>query len=127
MADPENHERVSGVIDFGDMVHTQLVNDLAIAAAYHLSASGDPLAASLEIVAGYHSVTPLHSSEIELLFDLMLTRLVTSVTICNWRAKQFPENAEYLLCGFEFARETLEHLSSINEREVLQRIQVVCA
>jgi len=127
LADPENHSRVSGVIDFGDMVHTQLVNDLAIAAAYHLSASDNPLAASLEIIGGYHAVTPLHSSEIELLFDLMLTRLVTSVTISNFRAQQFPENAAYLLNDFEFAKNTLEHLSSFSEREVLQRIQVVCS
>jgi len=126
LADPVNHQKVSGVIDFGDMVHTHLVNDLAIAAAYQLSVWDDPLEASLHLISGYNNVVPLQTVEIALLWDLMLTRLVTSVTICNWRAKQFPENSEYLLIDSEFMRGNLERLSGLEKHEVLLRIETAC-
>jgi Ser/Thr protein kinase RdoA (MazF antagonist) len=46
--------RVSGLIDFGDMVHSHTVNELAIACAYALMGKTDPLAAAVRVVAGYH-------------------------------------------------------------------------
>ena len=126
LADSANYENVSGVIDFGDLVHTHLVNDLAIAAAYQLSVWDDPLAASLDLIAGYHAVVPLQPSETALLWDLMLTRLVTSAVICSWRAKQFPENTKYLLSDYAFMRGNLERLSGEEKGEVLRRIRAVC-
>jgi len=44
--DGQWHHKVSGVIDFGDMVHTQTVNELAIACAYAMLDKADPLAAA---------------------------------------------------------------------------------
>ena len=34
---------------------------------------------------GYHSVVPLELAEIDLLFDLIKTRLVASISILSWR------------------------------------------
>jgi len=122
----DDTERVTGIIDFGDMVHTALINDLAIAAAYHLSPSDDCLSAALEFIRGYHSVTPLERGEAEILYDLMLTRLVSSVVICMWRAKIFPENRDYLLGDKAFARDTLMRLSSLDAQAQQRRILTLC-
>jgi len=44
--------RVSGLIDFGDMVFSHSINNLAVSCAYALMAKVDPLAAAVQVVAG---------------------------------------------------------------------------
>ena len=119
-------ERITGVIDFGDMVHTPLIMDLAIAAAYHLKDSGDPLASALHVILGYHEVTPLEAVEAGILFDLMTARLCTSITLQIWRAKLYPQNSEYLLIHNSYSRRTLKQISTCNTDEFRQRILTAC-
>ena len=119
-------QEVSGIIDFGDMVNTPLIMDLAIAAAYHLSESGDPLGNSLHFIAGYHEVTPLQRMEAEHLLDLMLARLCTSITVQMWRAKLYPENSEYLLIHNSFSQRTLQHIVSCPRDVIQSRILQCC-
>ena len=51
--------RVSGIIDFGDVTVTALVNDVAIAATQQLSDEADLFGPALDLIAGYHATTPL--------------------------------------------------------------------
>ena len=44
--------KVKAVIDYGDAIHTQIINDLAICCAYGIMHHNDPLEASLPIVKG---------------------------------------------------------------------------
>ena len=88
---------VSGIVDFGDMVHAPLICDVAVGAAYQLADDDDPLAAALDFVAAYHRVTPLEPSELDIVFDLIVARLVATTVITAWRAKQYPENRNYIL------------------------------
>src|SRR5262249_10354168 len=62
---------VVGILDFGDMVHTFAVADLAIAIAYAALDKPDPLAAACQVVRGYHSVRPLDADEADALFGLV--------------------------------------------------------
>src|SRR5258708_28810085 len=71
---------VTGLIDFGDLHHTALVAEAAIAAAYAAFGSDRPLEMIRAVAAGYHSVHPLTEEEIALLFPLVLMRLAVSVT-----------------------------------------------
>ena len=48
------NQSVVGLIDFGDMVHSYTVGDLAVAMAYAILDKPDPLAAAAQIVSGYH-------------------------------------------------------------------------
>ena len=48
--------RVVSFLDFGDVVHSATVCDLAIAIAYAMLDKQDPIAAAAEVVAGYHAV-----------------------------------------------------------------------
>jgi len=118
---------VTGIIDFGDMVHTPLIMDLAIAAAYHLSASGDPLESAMHFILGYHQVTPLTPLEADILLDLMIARLCTSITVQMWRAKLYPENSEYLLIHNRAARDTLDYLSRCPADRLRMQIRQACA
>lgn len=79
---------LTGITDFGDLTHTALVGDLAVAAADVLSGRADGLDLAGEIVAGYHSVTPLEPEERGLVADLMAARYAATVLITAWRTRQ---------------------------------------
>jgi len=97
LVDPHDHDRIAGILDFGDMVHAPLVDDLAVAAAYQVDPAADTLATLAGFVAAYHAVLPLRAEEIDVLFDLVQARLAMVVAISGWRAARQPDNADYLL------------------------------
>jgi Ser/Thr protein kinase RdoA (MazF antagonist) len=84
------------VIDFGDIVRTQRVNDVAVAMADQLGDGEDPFAPALDFLRGYLAVEPLDAEELELVYDLVRTRVVTRIVGGEWRAARFPENRAYL-------------------------------
>lgn len=86
LIDAVDSDLVAGVIDFGDMVLAPLVVDVAIGASYLGATEGNPLIFIAEFLHGYHSVTPLELPEIDLLFDLIKTRMAASISILSWRA-----------------------------------------
>jgi 4-aminobutyrate aminotransferase-like enzyme/Ser/Thr protein kinase RdoA (MazF antagonist) len=94
----DDRGRVSGIVDFGDIVHTSLVTDLAAATASVLRARdpADVLRSGRLMLDGYRSQTPLEPLELELFGDVLAARLATIVTISAWRVERYPENAEYI-------------------------------
>ena len=119
-------DKISGLIDFGDMTRSPLIIDLAVAAAYQLSEGNDPLAGALPMIAGYDAVVPLQHKEKELLVDLIRTRLITSLLIGSYRSILFPENREYLLISHLSAKNFLINLHQLPDDEALARIREVC-
>ena len=115
--------RVGGIIDFGDVTVTALCNDLAIAVANMLGDGPDPFGPGLDLIAGYHAVTPLTAAELSLLPDLILGRVVARIIISEWRAERFPENRAYVLRNTPRAREHLHRLLSIASEQTAARIQ----
>ena len=84
----DDRSAVSGITDFGDMAHTALVCDLAVAAADVLSGRAGGLELAREVVVGYHAVTQLEPEELALVADLMAGRYAASVLITAWRARE---------------------------------------
>ena len=115
--------RVCGIIDFGDVTVTALVNEVAIAATYQLSDDADLLGPALDLIAGYRATTPLTASELGLLPDLILARIVARIVISEWRAERFPENRAYVLRNTPRAREHLNRWLSIPPEQIAARIQ----
>jgi 4-aminobutyrate aminotransferase-like enzyme/Ser/Thr protein kinase RdoA (MazF antagonist) len=105
-------QRVVGLIDFGDLVHSNLVADLAIAAAYALLDKPDPVEAVAHVAAGFHSVLPLEEEEIEVLDTLVRTRLAVSVVNAAWQRRSSPGN-EYLTISEQPAWDALERLERV--------------
>lgn len=127
LVDGKQADQICGLIDFGDMVKSPLIIDLAVACAYQLSDDDDPLSGALPLIAGYHRVRPLRDTETELLTDLIRTRLITSLLIGNYRVSLFPENREYLLISQKPAIRSLGRLQHLHHGEALERIQKCCA
>ncbi|RKF14019.1 aminoglycoside phosphotransferase [Roseovarius spongiae] len=127
LVDGTRATKVTGVIDFGDMVHTPLACDLAVACSYQLGDGADPLAGVTEMVAGYASVLPLEDEEIALLPDLIRLRHATTLTLGAWRARRYPENADYILRNSEGARRGLGALDQIGDAVTLERLRAAAS
>ncbi len=117
--------QVTGLIDFGDMVHSHVVNDLAIAAAYALMNQPDPLETLKTVVAGYHRVRPLADVELEVLFSLVALRLCVSVCNSAEAIAAAPEN-DYLSVSAQPAWELLGKLRRLNPYTVLCQLRLAC-
>jgi 4-aminobutyrate aminotransferase-like enzyme/Ser/Thr protein kinase RdoA (MazF antagonist) len=117
--------RVVGVVDFGDMVETATVCDLAIGCAYALMGKPDPLAAAVEIAAGYHAWLPLSELEIELLWPLVAMRLAVSATNAAIQRAADLVN-EYLTISEAGAWELLERMAEIHPRLAVYRLRAAC-
>jgi Ser/Thr protein kinase RdoA (MazF antagonist) len=81
----ESSDRVTGLIDFGDMVHTVTVADVAVSAASLVPHQADPMAALAALAAGYHSCRPLAAEEVRAIPDLVLARLVLSTLLVEYQ------------------------------------------
>jgi 4-aminobutyrate aminotransferase-like enzyme/Ser/Thr protein kinase RdoA (MazF antagonist) len=105
-------DRVTGLIDFGDIVHTFTVADPAVAMAYASLDSADPLAAMGAVARGYHRVRRFSDDELSVLFELASLRLCLSVCIAADQQRQRPGD-EYLGVSQEPIRRTLPRLVEI--------------
>ena len=108
IVDPQSMT-VSGLIDFGDMVYSYTVGDLAIAIAYVILDKTDPHAAVAEIVSGYQSRFLLLEEEFEALWPLVRLRLAMSVCVAAHQLRQQPEN-QYLRISQKAIEENLPRI-----------------
>lgn len=74
-----HQNKMKGIIDFGDMCHTWVINDAAIAMTYLLMDKKDPLRCAVYFLTAYHEVYPLQEREIAILYYLIAARLCISV------------------------------------------------
>ncbi|MCF8077188.1 MAG: aminotransferase class III-fold pyridoxal phosphate-dependent enzyme [Desulfotignum sp.] len=105
---------VTAIIDYGDAVYTQTVNDLAVAVAYAVMGKPDPLAAALCVVKGYHAAFPLEAPELSLLHTLVAMRLVISVIKSALNRIKEPENT-YLRISEKPAWDLLTQWRAVDE------------
>lgn len=126
LVDPAGPERVVGIIDFGDIVRTALVNDVAIGACYLLRLGTSPLEYPLTFVAAYHAVSPLLPEELDLLYDLMTARLALTVAISEWRARRNPANRAYITKNTGIAWDGLARLASLERERAADLFRQAC-
>jgi Ser/Thr protein kinase RdoA (MazF antagonist) len=125
LVDPVDPTRVTGVLDFGDMVQTPLVHDVAVAASYQVEGEGW-LERTTAFVAAYHSVYPLQAEEIDSLFDLIALRHVMTVAITSWRASLYPDNKAYILRNQPRAAAALEILDRLGRDSGRAHLRQAC-
>lgn len=107
-------DKVIGLIDFGDIIIAPRICGLAVTCAYAMWDFEDPILSVLDVLRGYHEVTPLSPEELELLFPLILGRIATSVVMAAVQSKAAPDN-DYLLVSqgtFAVLLKKLSHTSA---------------
>ena len=119
------NQSVVGLVDFGDMVYSQRVNDVAIAMAYAALGKAEPLAAAAQVAHGYHAANPLTEDEIAALFHLMCMRLCMSACHAARQQAQRPDDP-YLSISQQPIRETLPALAAIHPRFAHYTLRHAC-
>jgi len=119
---PDDHERIVGIIDFGDMVQAPLVGEVATAAAFHMAGSPDPFEGAAQFVGAYHASLPLTDAEQEVVADLMATRHLITALISEWRATRYPENRAYIMRHNPAAWEALACMADLSRAEARDRL-----
>lgn len=118
--------QVSGFIDFGDVVETATICELAIALTYAILNEADPLSAAAHIIKSYHAVFPLQKEEINILFDLICMRLCVSVINSALRKKDNPHDA-YLTVSEKPAWELLKKFREIQPESAINLFHQACS
>lgn len=88
---------IAGLIDFGDMVHSALINNVAVACTYVMLSREDPLPDAVAIVKGYHAQYPLLPEELHLLYWLIAGRLCISVTQSAYNGSLDSDNEHHYI------------------------------
>ena len=124
VVDPAGKSVIS-LIDFGDMIDTWLVSEIAITACYVMLDKPDPLGNAAHVLRGYHAELPLLDTEIDLLFDLIGMRLCTSVCICAHQRRLTPDN-DYLSVDEADAWAILEQMRDWDPAATTARLREAC-
>ncbi|MGH6931964.1 MAG: aminotransferase class III-fold pyridoxal phosphate-dependent enzyme [Dongiaceae bacterium] len=126
VVDPAVPTRITGIIDFGDMLHAPIALDVGNLAAEFLMSpetAADNLAA---IVRGYNDVVPLEPEEIGTIFDLTLGRALLLPLINRYRQIETPGSNEYMQAYGETTLDRIEALHRLGRRQVTERLSRIC-
>jgi hypothetical protein len=95
IVDPTGEPYVTGIIDFGDTVHTARICDLAVGVAYQIFPLGQTWDDAAPFIAGYESVVPLESAERDILPDLVAVRFAQRRVINHWLNRDTANGSEF--------------------------------
>lgn len=116
---------VTGIIDFGDMCHTWLINELAVGLTYILMNKDNPLEVASQVLKSYHRHYPLLVHELDALYYLIAARLCTSV--CNSAyTKKLKPDSNYITISEKPAWDLLRKWIRINPILAKDSFRVAC-
>ncbi|TQV89710.1 aminotransferase class III-fold pyridoxal phosphate-dependent enzyme [Aliikangiella coralliicola] len=109
----EEKQQVCGLFDFGDMVSSFRIAEIAIASAYAIMNKTNAEEIIGAMVQAYHQVNPLKPVEIKVLLPMIKMRLAVSLSLSSYQYSQSPEN-DYLLISQQGAWKALSQLDQID-------------
>ncbi len=117
-----NKDNIIGVIDFGDMVKTYLINEVAIALSYILIEKEDIMKWIIKFLKPYNKSIKLKSIEIDLLYYLIPARLCTTLLKSSFHEKEDPSD-KYITISKKGATDLLKKWITINPVLLQDRIK----
>jgi len=126
LVDAGDPSRITGIIDFGDMVWGPRVIDLAVAAAYHVPVDGNPLAEIIDLVTAYHSVNPLQPHEVDIPLRPRHRASDRHSDDHSVACHSPPENSQYILRNAPSAWHGLQRLTALPRREAQHTLRAAC-
>ncbi|WP_285349491.1 phosphotransferase [Pseudomonas sp. ME-P-057] len=121
------NRRVAAVIDFGDALQANLINELGTALAYQFDAdAADPFWQIKPFVAAYNALIPLAVDELEVLGDLIAVRMAMAITIAQWRAELYPNNRTYVLRNLINTWRNLQRLAELDPAALSLALRTAC-
>lgn len=118
--------RMVGLLDFGDMVYTATVCDLAVALAYAMLGEREPMAAAAQVIRAYQGQYPLNEPEQRVLFPLVMSRLSMSVCYSAHNRARNPDDL-YQVVSEAAAWDLLDKLELWSAGDAFELIHADCA
>lgn len=106
----DERDRIVGLVDFGDAIHTATVCEVAIAIAYAMLDRPAPIGAAGHILRGYHAIRRLDHRELEVVPGLVAARLLMSAAFSALHRSRGLDN-DYVTSNEEAAWRLLEVLA----------------
>ena len=116
-------DMVTGVIDFGDLVHTVTVADLGVSGANLVPHQADPAGALAALAAGFHTRRPLSDAEIAALPGLVLARLALSTLLVEYQIAHAPHIAVAVAGERPGLLANVERWLAVDPRAVTSRVE----
>ncbi len=117
--------KVTAIFDFGDMGYQPTVCELAVALAYACMDQEDLLQVCITFLKGYSSIRSITIAELEVLLDLIKTRLAVSIATSSYRQSINPDDP-YITISQEPAKQVLDQLANLNEHFTLCAFRQAC-
>jgi len=120
-----DYSKVSGIIDFGDIVYSPLINELAVGISYAIMEKDDPVLWAGYIIKAYHEKLPLEEKEINILYYLIAAQLCISVCNSAHNMKLNPQN-EYISISEKPAWDLLFKWIEVNPIKAKNEFRKAC-
>ena len=125
LVDPNDPGRVTGLIDFGDMLYGPVIADLAIVPDRTEQREGDLLDVICNAAVGFDAAFPLEEGEIDLLFDVICARYALGATIVAARSALHVSEPQHMNLDAAFV-EALDELMTIGAEAGTRAIRRAC-
>jgi len=122
----DGKKRIAGFIDFGDMVHSYTLFNIAVALTYAMLNKDDPLHVAYLILKGYNEIFPLKEEEIRLLYYCIAGRACLSLMMSSYQKEIRPEDS-YITISEKPVGEFLKALHSINPLRAEEVFRSACS
>jgi Ser/Thr protein kinase RdoA (MazF antagonist) len=117
LCDPTDPATITGVIDFGDLVHRPIVVDLATSLASIMETSETPISASAALVGGFVQYSSVPPEQLELVYDALLARAIMIVQLLQFRAENTVVDASLVEEDIPDVKRGLERALAMNRTE----------
>ncbi len=113
--------RVTGVLDFGDMLVGPRVAELAVAAVYASRCAPDPVAAFVRVAEGWGRIVALEDDEIDVLFEAGIARLAVNAAV--WASRRNGPRSSYARSRSEKSTTCLVDLLAADRKDVQSELR----
>jgi Ser/Thr protein kinase RdoA (MazF antagonist) len=122
LVDPDDGDRICGVIDFDDMVRAPRLFDLAVSCSYQMREAADPVDAVGDCLDGYLTAATLSPVERALLPVAILTRMAMRLIVPEWRGHRSPHNRAYVTRNSPLVRRQFARLGDLSVEAFAERL-----
>ena len=126
LVDSDDHDRLAGLIDFGDMVDTPVVIDVATASVSQFARGVGVGVALAEFAGAFHAERPLLAEEIALLPLLSAARVAISLALQCWHRHIQPQNPHYAPVTAADIALRLGHIDALLSADTAAQVRAAC-
>lgn len=128
LSSSEGADDFVGLIDFGDMVHAPMIDDLAVSLDSLMPRCGeDAVESAAMLISGFHEQFPLQEEEIEILFDLCTLRGALTIQLYDFVLRHPETVRDDLIAEYPAVVRDFEHNQQIDRDRATALWRKTCA